>query len=309
MNIVKVLKTNKTLKSIYIRTNEIYRMNMTKISPILTSKYIYKRNFKKNLNLDNPQTYNEKLMWLKLFWKHPLKSICADKYKVRQYITEQGIKDCLNELYASYDSINEINWDQLPNTFAIKVNNTCGANIICDDKNKLSEKDTLNQIDKWMKDKYYLKHAEMQYKDIPPKIICEKYLNTENGFLPIDYKIYCFNGVPKVIMLCTERETGHAKYYLCDLNGNILPFNKAGKVAINNGINKIDLPKSSNEMYDICRILSSPFPFVRIDFYDYNNKAIFGEMTFTPGGCIDNNISEEGEKIMGEWISLPSVKI
>lgn len=305
MKIKDKLKSNVKIVKVYSYIIDKYVTTLTKISPVQSSKYLYKSSMGKKLNLKHPKTYNEKLMWLKLYLRNPLKSVCADKYAVRDYIKERNEEECLNELYNVYNSVEDINWEELPEKFVLKVNNTCGANIICNDKQKISKEETLKKLKRWMKDKYYLRYAEIHYKDIEPKIICEKYLETDAGILPIDYKIYCFNGKPKVIMICTERESGKPKYYLCDLDGDILPFNKTGVMSIENGISKIELPKVTKEMYRISENLSKPFPFVRVDFYDYNGKVIFGEMTFTPAGCLDNNILPIGEKIMGEWIELP----
>lgn len=302
MSIKDIIKKN---EKIFNMCRKIDMKILTEISPEYASKYIYRKVFGKNLDLKNPKTYNEKLMWLKLYWREPLKSICADKYEVREFIKEKGEEECLNELYGVYDNAYDIKWDELPSKFVLKVNNTCGANIICDDKSKFDEKATKKKLNLWMKDKYYRIGAEIHYKNIKPRIVCEKYLDTDAGLLPIDYKLYCFSGIPKVIMICLERETGTPKYYLCDLEGNILPFNLTGQKAIESGLTKLELPKVTEEMCEISKNLSNQFPFVRMDFYEYNGRAIFGEMTFTPATCLDYNITEEGEKIMGEWIELP----
>lgn len=309
MEINLKFKENNSIKWIYSNIKTIGMSSLTKISPVVSSKILYSIRFKKNLNLKEPKTYNEKLMWLKLYWREPLKSKCADKYGVREYIRNLGEDKCLNDLYNVYSKTEDIIWEDLPKSFVLKVTNTCGANIICDDKANLDKKETLKKLNKWMNEKFYLRAAEMQYKNITPKIICEKYLKPQNGFLPIDYKIYCFNGEAKVIMLCTDRETGNPKFYLCDMNGEILPFNRTGIESINNGIKKIKLPSTIDEMCRLSKKLSSPFPFVRMDFYDHDGNVIFGEMTFTPAACLDHNITEQGEQIMGEWINLPSSTI
>ena len=310
MNIKNKLKKSKIIMISYDYFRNIDMKLLTSISPVYASKYIYKKKFKKILDLQNPSTFNEKLMWLKLYWENSLKSICADKYAVREYIKKMGEENCLNELYSVYNYVEDIEWDKLPNEFVLKVTNTCGANIICNDKSKLNEKETLDKLTRWMKDKFYFRFAEIHYKDIKPTIICEKYLKPEKGLVPIDYKVYCFNGEPKVMMLCTGRGSGNLKYHFCDLEGNILPFDDTAKLSIKNGINKIELPHTVAEMYRISSVLSKNIPFVRIDFYDHDGKVVFGEMTFTPCACLDNSISEEGEHIMGDWIKLPkNIKI
>lgn len=305
MNLKKKIKEKPYIAHYYRKIKYMKNSILTEISPEYTSKYLYKKKFNKELDLNDPKTYNEKLMWLKLFWKEPLKSKCADKYEVREFVKEKGEEQCLNELYGVYNNVDEIDWEKLPNKFVLKVNNTCGANIICNDKEKLNKSKAKRKLKIWMKDKFYRINAEMHYKDINPKIICEKYLDTDAGFLPIDYKIYCFNGVCKAIMICTDRESGSPQFMFCDLDGYILPFSLESKESIKRGITKLNLPESIKEMCEIANKLSMNLPFVRIDFYDYNGKAIFGEMTFTPSACLDKDITEEGEEVMGGWINLP----
>jgi len=305
-----ILKRNKVLfriKKSYDHKKMKFYFNV--LGPEKHAEILYRKHFGNYLDLKNPTTFNEKLNWLKLFWNPSVKSICADKYEVRQYIIEQGESDCLNQLYGVYEAVDEISWEKLPHSFVLKVNNTCGANIICADKDELNEIDVKKKLKGWLKDKFWKNSSELHYQFIEPKIICEKYLETDAGFLPIDYKIYCFNGKPKVAMICVERESGKPKFYLTDFTGKILPFNKRGIETIREGITSIELPKVIKEMYDLSTKLSKHFPFVRMDFYDYNGRAIFGEMTFTPRGCLDNNISAEGEKIMGEWIDLTKINL
>lgn len=304
MKLKERIKKNKYIRRIYFQIVFSIRSVLTIASPTLASKYFYRKTFKKKLDLKYPRTFNEKLMWLKLYWQNPIKSICADKYKVREYIVNEGLKECLNQLYGVYNKPEEIIWDNLPEKFVLKVNNTCGANIICNNKHELNEIEVKKKLKTWLKDKFYLKNAEIHYKDIPAKIICEKYLETDQGFTPIDYKIYCFNGEPKVVMLCKDRDIKDVKYYFCDLEGNVLPYDSMGEELLRKGVTHLELPECIEEMYSISRKLSKSFPFVRMDFYDYNGQAIFGEMTFTPCACLDNTLTERAEREMGEWIAI-----
>jgi len=278
------------------------------LGPKKHSELLYYKEMNKRLNLSSPTTFNEKLMWLKLYEDNHLKAICADKLEVRKFVSDKGESQCLNELYNFYNSSNEIRWEELPNSFVLKVNNTSGANIICPNKENLDIALTSYKLDKWLQEKFYKNYSEMHYKNIEPKIICEKYLKPKKGLLPDDFKLFCFHGITKVVMVCTERETGNPKFYMTDLNGKILPYNPTGKKAIEMGETYIKLPSSIGEMDRIARKLAKDFTFVRADFYDIDGNVVFGELTFTPQAGMDSNILEEGERTMGDWITLPPKK-
>ena len=180
---------------------------LTRISPRLSAKILYIYRTKEIPHLKNPKKFNEKMTNLKLTYKdNQLVSQCADKYGVREYVKSKGLEHILNELYLICNNPDEIDFDKLPDKFALKCTHGCGYNIICNDKSKLDIKETKTKLNKWLKEKYGLATQELHYLNIKPRIICEKYLCDENGKLPLDYKIYCFNGVPKCILVCSERE-------------------------------------------------------------------------------------------------------
>lgn len=182
MIIKEIVKNNRLLFNLYKVLSRGYFSLLTQISPKLNTKARYKQAFKKKLNLHNPETLNEKILWLKLnrYMKDPLVIQCADKYRVRDYVKQCGCGSILNELIGVYDSPKEIPWEELPNQFALKWNFGAGMNIICTDKSKMNKDDTLRQIEKWGKCKYWLSHSEMQYKYIPKKIVCERLLNANS---------------------------------------------------------------------------------------------------------------------------------
>ncbi|WP_022772772.1 ATP-grasp fold amidoligase family protein [Butyrivibrio sp. AE2015] len=294
------LRENAFFKKAY----EISRKTLTYVSPTLASKFIFRIAKGRRLDLNNPVLFDDKIMWLKLkkYYKNPIITQCVDKYAVRDYIKECGCEEILNDLIGVYDSSNEINWDELPDKFALKCNHGCGYNIICDDKSKLDIEKTKKQLDDWMKEDYYLNFAEVNYKYVPKKIICEKYLASKDGFLPNDYKIYCFDGVPKLVLTCYDRDDEKEQIQLVftDLDFNILDYGAEG---INDG-RKIEKPESFDKMLEYCRKLSKGFPFVRMDFYDIDGKVFFGEMTFTPAGGLAKYYNDEGQKRLGEMISI-----
>lgn len=274
------------------------------ISPTATSEIYYFSKFKKKINLKKPKTFNEKLMYLKLkeYENNELITKCADKYKVREYVKDCGLKDILNDLLGVYNNADEIDFDKLPNQFVLKCNHASGFNIICKDKSKLDIEKTKKTLNKWMKTDYWKYVAEIQYKNIDKKIICEKYLDSNNGKALKDYKIYCYNGKPDLCLVCVDRDLGKPKYFYMDKNWRMMKMNLASKNVPNDF--KIPKPKSMEKMYKYAEILSKPFKFVRVDFYDYMDNPIFGELTFTPAGCVDTDYIDDWDKKLGEKIVL-----
>jgi hypothetical protein len=300
--IKELLKKSYFIRNIYFKANKNFIAFLIKNTSVLASKYLYKRSTGKKLNLKKPQDFNEKLQWLKLYWQHPLVVKCADKYEMREYVKSCGCEEVLNELYGLYETTSEIEWDNLPSKFALKCTHGCGFNIICDDRNKLNKNETLEKLNRWLKIDYSLYDAELHYAKMKPRIICEKYIETNAGFLPNDYKIYCFNGKVHCTMVCTLRSKGRPDLDFYDRSWEIkLPYDKRSLLSNR----EFARPKSYEKMIEVAEKLSKPFPFVRVDFYDFNDTAILGEMTFTPVGCADNDYTDEGLKKLGELIKLP----
>ena len=301
MSIIKEsLKKNDLIRKIYTKSNKKFVAFLVKNTPVLASKYLYRKATGKKLNLKNPQDFNEKLQWLKLYWQHPLVTQYADKYEMREYVRNCGCEEVLKELYGVYETTSEIDWDSLPSKFALKCTHGCGFNIICDDKSKLDKNEALEKLNEWLKIDFSLYNAELHYAKMKPRIICEKYIETDAGFFPNDYKVFCFGGKPKFIYLGTEREIKYKKTYF-DINWREMDVLKIKST--NKDIPK--KPKSFEKMLEYAEKLSKPFPFVRIDFYDYNEKPILGEITFTPTGCMATYYKEEALKMLGEMIELP----
>lgn len=284
----------------------VIRSIVTLISPTLNTKLVYYLNFKKRIDLKNPKTLDEKIQYLKLhdYYKNPLISQCADKYAVREYLKDCGCEEIINELYGAYDRVEDIPWDDLPKQFVLKWNFGCGQNIICFDKSKLDIDDAIKKLKKWyrIRNTFYLPTSEMQYRDITPKIVCEKLIETENGALPTDYKFYCFNGKADCVLVCFGRQSdGHgAKYYFFDRDWNLKRYNKAGKEAPEGFT--IPKPENIDILFDYAEKISKPFPFVRADFYLEKGKITFGELTFTPCGGFDVNRLPETQLKFGSMV-------
>lgn len=283
-----------------------FKSILTRISPKLNTEVVFLLKYKHPINLKHPKILDEKIQWLKLnsYLGNKLVTKCADKFEVRKYVKSCGCERILNKLYFACDSVDEINWDQLPNKFVIKWNFGSGENLIVPDKRKLNINWAIKQLKKWQKEAktFYLPYSEMQYKGIKPKIICEKFIDTEDGNLPVDYKLFCFNGKPDSVMLCAERETGHPKFYFFSRDWKLLKYNRLGASMPDD----FTLPKPNgiDKVFEYAEKLSKPFPFVRADFYLENGEVIFGELTFTPCGGYDLNFLPATREELGNKIDL-----
>ena len=233
---------------------------------------------KKDVNLKNPKTFNEK-QWLKLYSypKDKLIIKCADKYRVREYIKEKGLEKTLVPLLGDWEKPEDIDFDKLPNKFVLKCNHGCAYNIICSDKNKLDYNKTRNTLKKWLKEDFGKFNIERHYSKIKPHITCEKFL----GEHIIDYKFFCFNGRPEYIYVSYDLANDRkAKIGFYDLKGNKLPLVRDDYEPL-----EIDhFPNFYNNMKKDAEILCKDFNFVRVDFFVLENKYYFAELTFTPGG-------------------------
>ncbi len=267
-------------------------------------KIIGKKYFKrtgKYLNINNPRTFNDKINWLKLNYYDEKYNLFVDKYRVREIVTERGCAEILNELYGVYNNANEIDWDNLPEKFILKVNNGCGHHIICTDKGKLNIKEITKKLNSGLKINYAVYSCERPYSKVQPKIICEKLL-FENNTYPIDYKVFCYSGEPKYLYTMTEREI-KSKLDFYDLDFIKLPI-KLQKYE--NSCIELSKPENFNTMIEMARKLSQGLPFVRVDFYNINGKIIFGEYTFFPSGGYKEFVPDEYNYKFGEMLKLPS---
>ncbi len=273
--------------------------------PVFASKVLYFRTFRKRLNLKNPKTFNEKLMWLKLYEDYRLKTKYADKYLVRDYISRLGYSNILIDLYKVYESVEEINFKELPKRFVMKCTHGSGFNIICQNKDELDLEKTKVQLKKWMETDYGLLFCEPHYSQIKPRIIVEKFLDDEfNSELPIDYMIHCFHGVPQVIEVGVYLGNNEKTYSTFNCSWDILPYFKDSLT----DSEVIRRPTNLEEILEISKELSKDFTYVRVDLYYCHNKIYFGELTFTPAGCVDKDFFDYADYKMGELLDLTALK-
>jgi len=261
----------------------------------------YKKRYGRDLNFKNPETYTEKLQWLKFFYRNSEMPVCTDKYTVRQYLTEHGYSYLLNSLIGVYNNANDIDFASLPDRFVAKANHGSSWNLICNDKNKLNWPVWRKIMNTWLKLNLFVIGREWNYKYIPPRIIIEEFIEHEPL---IDYKFMCFNGEPKFIQINSKLK-GEQYMDLYDINWN--KMDSTYKYYIRSeGI--LDKPPKFKKMIELAKKISSPFPFVRVDFYNFNEKIIFGEMTFFPGSGLIPLIPAENkfDELLGSHLELPT---
>jgi len=247
------------------------------------------------LNLSNPKSFNEKINWLKLYHRFENGPMLADKIAVRDFVKNQIGENYLIPLIETYENANEINFDNLPDSFALKTNHGSGWNIICKNKSELNREESVKKMNKWMGlNSYYLSH-EWQYKFIKPQLICEELLEFEIN----DYKFFCFDGEPKFIQVDIDRFSNHTRSFY-NLEWEKQTF------GINYPISQkqIDKPAKLEEMVSISRKLSRDLKFARIDLYEHNNQVYFGEITLHPGGGFEPFLTNQQDLFMGQYIYL-----
>ena len=256
----------------------------------------------KKLNLKNPREFNEKIQWLKVYYKDPRLTQLVDKYSVRKYVKEKVGEKYLNELLGVYHRAKDVDFSSLPERFVIKGVHGCHFNLIVRDKAELVPWKARLLMRKWLsKNQYYRGGLEWAYKNIPPLLIAEKYLEEMGKEMINDYKFFCFDGQPQFIQVDLERGV---KDFRCFYNTawEKLPFSTE-----DNTYYEGDVPQPDNyeEMLSVATKLADDFPFVRVDLYNIEGRIIFGEMTFYPSDGRNRIIPEKYNLIIGDYLTLP----
>lgn len=276
--------------------------------PKLRAKLAYRVAYGKRCDLKHPTTFSEKMLWLSLHTyrnNYTVMTLC-DKYLVREYVAKHAGEQCLNKLLYVFQNIEDIDFKLLPQQFALKISQGCATNIFCANKNEYGEEQFRSVLHEWasgqrLYDKVMADVGGIPRKDLPKYYICEEYLKEDGKSSPTDYKIYCFNGIPKAILVISDRFENKTGLFMTP-DWKVL-------AELSNAYKKPSVvyprPASLDTMIDIAKKLSAPFPFVRVDMYDINGKAIFGEMTFFPNGCVHLQETMVEGKTMGELLELP----
>lgn len=266
-------------------------------------KVLYRVRMGKKLNLSNPQTFNEKLQWLKLYDRKPQYTQMVDKYEVKKYVADIIGEEYIIPTLGVWDKFEDIDFDSLPNQFVLKCTHDSGGLVICTDKSKFDYKSAKKKINKCLKRNYYYLNREWPYKDVKPRIIAEKYMVDESGYELKDYKLFCFGGESKLMFIATDRSNPdeETKFDFYDMDFNHLQIKNGHP----NSNKDIAIPNSFEEMKVLASKLSKGIPQIRVDFYNINGKIYFGELTLFHWSGLVHFEPEEWDYKLGEWIELP----
>lgn len=263
--------------------------------------------FHKKLDLKNPKKLSEKVTYIELHEPSDKITECTDKYEVRKYVEEKGYKKILVPLVGGpWNAVSEINFDSLPNSFALKATHGCKMNLIVQNKKEMNLISCRKELEQWLKVTYGTYSIEPHYFKIPHRLYAEKYLEDADSLT--DYKFHCLNGNPQFVLVCSNRKAnGNASMQvtldLFDLQWNRIPeiVGTRGEVA---GEGMIPKPNHLDEMINIAKALSKDFKFVRVDLYELKGRIYFGELTFSPACCVFPYFTEKFDKAMGEKLSI-----
>lgn len=292
-----ILARSALVKAAY---HDIYRgatTGLCRLSPELLARLRYRAAWGRWPDLENPTTFDEKLLWLNFHWRDPLKAECGDKYTLRGYVERLGLGHLLPRLYGVYETVEEIDFAALPERFVLKCTHGCKCNLFCRNKSHLDLAAGRRDLRRWLRTDFSTLLGELHYAWMRPRIVCEELLDDGTGPLPTDYKVFCFNGRPRWI-LCYGGRVPNDK-------GNRIVMDvlwNRSAVLGDGPLSSPRRPAALPEMLAASVTLSKPFPFVRTDFYCIDGRAVLGEMTFTPNACINKGYDQHE---MGRALALP----
>lgn len=266
-------------------------------------RFMYRLRMGKKLNLEHPESFNEKLQWLKLYDHNPEYTRMVDKYEVKKYVSGLIGEQYIIPTIGVWDNLDVIDFDQLPNQFVLKCTHDSGGVVICKDKATFDKKAEKEKLQKNLDRNYFWTGREWPYKSLKPRIIAEEYLSALGAQNLVEYKIFCFNGEPKLLLVCKGEGHGSNRtndFY--DLNFNHIPVT----ITNPNATEKCEAPVQYEELIRLAKKLSKDIPQIRVDFYVTDSKIYFGELTFFhDSGCCHFNPTKYDEEF-GKLISLPN---
>lgn len=268
-------------------------------------KCLFKIKMGKPLRLDPPVTFNEKLQWLKLYNRRDEYTAMVDKVEAKRVAASIIGEEYIIPTLGVWDSFDEIDFGSLPDRFVLKTTHGGGNSgvVICRDKSAFDFQAAKIKLEKSLKGDIYASFKEWPYKNVRRRILAEELLDDGLGHLINDYKFNCFNGRAENVMVCSDRDSGHTKFYFFDTEWNLLRVNKMG-VAAPEGFT-MPKPENIDLMFDIADKLSAGVPYMRVDLYNINGKLYFGEMTFYPASGFGANYTREADLDFGNRIKLP----
>lgn len=292
----------KNMEIIYKIRRKIQTIAYDITNPTLMSKIYFRIVLKQKLSLTDPETFNAKIQYYKLYYCANNKEVieCSDKYRIREYLRRKNLLQYSIPLLGFWEKADDIEWENLPNRFVLKCNHGCAYNIICTNKENLNKEKSIKQLNKWLKEDFGKFNAEPHYSKIHRGIVCEKYLGDGKSEYLTDYKVHCFNGKPLFVLICSGRAQHSAEYVYYNLEWEKLAYSTTKS-------NDFEKPECFEEMIDICNQISNDFPFVRVDFYIVNQKPIIGELTFVPAGGLDDTIPRKADYEIGKMFDISGI--
>lgn len=265
-------------------------------------KRMYRICMGRELDLENPRTYTEKLQWLKLYDHRPEYTTMVDKYAVKQYVAEKIGAEYVVPLLGVWERAEDIDFEVLPQRFVLKTTHDSGSYVVCKDKSQLDIPAARKRMAKFLKRKYYNTNREWPYKNVTPRIIAESYMEDSRYGELRDYKFFTFDGVPKVLYIAQGRGRGEptvADFF--DMEFNHLDF------TIDHDMAPVppEKPECFEEMKRLAAVLSEGIPQLRVDFYEVDGKVFFGEMTFFHCSGMDAFHPAQWDQKFGDWVRLP----
>lgn len=299
-------KLRKFIKNPKVRFGYLSRLGLLNwMSDEVFLKKKYRLVMGRDLNLENPQTFNEKIQWLKIHERNYFYTKLVDKYEVKDYLAQKIGRDyIIPTIGCAYEKFDDIDFDKLPGQFVVKCTHDSGGLVICKDKAFFDKKEAKKKINRALRRNYYYSSREWPYKNVKPRIIVEKYMEEMGEDELIDYKVMCFGGKAKMIFTCSERFGDGLKVTFFDLAWHKLPFKRHYPVSKKN----IPKPKNLKKMIELSEKLADGMTFVRIDWYEINGRLYFGEYTFYPGSGMEEFTPEEWDRKLGDMIDLSKIK-
>ena len=264
-------------------------------------KLLYRMRIGHSLDLENPATFNEKLQWLKVYDHNPLYTMLVDKAEVKAWVAERIGWEYIVPTLGIWESFEQIDFSSLPESFVLKCTHDSGGLAICRSRSTFDIASTRAKIERSLAKNYYWSGREWPYKNVRPRIIAEEYLSSRQSDDLTDYKFMCFNGAVRCAFTCTGRAKRDLRVDFFDPEWNHLPFTRHYPHA--------EIPPKAplllREMITMSEILADSIPFVRVDFYEVDGRAYFGELTFFPGSGMEEFDPEYWDFELGSWLDLP----
>lgn len=287
---------------------KVYNRLLLLLPDELYLKVKFRQLMGKKLNLENPQTFSEKLQWLKLYNRRPEYTTMVDKYAVKDYVAKIIGEEYIIPTLGVWDRPEDIDWDSLPNQFVLKCTHDSGGLVICRDKSKLDKEAAIIKLRKTLKQNYFRKWREWPYKNVPRRIIAEQYIEPAPDLKDLpDYKFFCFDGEVKALFVATDRqkEGEEVKFDFFDAEFNHLPFKQGHEHAAVTP----QKPKNFEVMKKAAAQLSKGMPHARVDLYEVGDKVLFGEITLFHFSGLVPFRPDEWDKVFGDMLTLPGERL